>query len=173
MPIELTPDERQLLASLPQTIGSAVAFAGHSGLFGTGKEMMASATGMMAGLKDFPDNEIIKSVVPSLASGDREAEMARAKATRDWAMERMKSKGINSADKFTSLALEDARAAAALLASKATPEQAQQYKQWVMNLTDGVAQAATEGGFLGFGGERLSEPERKLLAELKSALGTA
>ena len=33
--------------------------------------------------------------------------------------------------------------------------------------------AATEGGFLGFGGERLSDNERKLLGEIKTALGVA
>ncbi len=173
MPLQLNDDERQLLATLPQTIGSAIAFAGHSGLFGTGKEMFASAQGMMAGLKDFPNNELIKSIVPSLASGDRNAEIARVKESRDWAMARMKSKSIDSPEKFSTQALEDARAAAALLVSKASPQEAQEYKQWVMKLAEGVAQAATEGGFLGFGGERLSEGERKLLAEIESAFRAA
>jgi hypothetical protein len=170
---QLSNDERQLLSTLPQTIGSAMAFAGHSGIFGTGKEMFASAQGMMAGSKDFPNNELIKAIVPNLASGDRNAEIARAKESRDWAMARMKSKGIDNPEKFSTQALEDVRAAAALLGSKASPQEASEYKQWVMKLAEGVANAATEGGFLGFGGERLSEGERKLLGEIKSALGVA
>ena len=48
MPLNLTEDELQLLAALPQSIGSAVAFAGRSGLFGTGKEMFASGQALMA-----------------------------------------------------------------------------------------------------------------------------
>jgi hypothetical protein len=35
-----------------------------------------------------------------------------------------------------------------------------------------VAKAAKEGGFLGFGGERVSENEKTLLADLSSAVGT-
>jgi len=31
--------------------------------------------------------------------------------------------------------------------------------------------AATEGGFLGFGGTRLSEAEQALIAQLRAALG--
>ena len=34
-----------------------------------------------------------------------------------------------------------------------------------------VAQASTEGGFLGFGGERVSEGERQFLSKLDAALG--
>ena len=54
MPLNLTEDELQLLAALPQSIGSAVAFAGRSGLFGTGKEMFASGQALTAGAKDYP-----------------------------------------------------------------------------------------------------------------------
>lgn len=170
---QLDQDERQLLATLPQTIGSAMAFAGRSGLFGTGKEMVASAQGMMAGLKDYPNNELIKAIVPSLGASDRDAEIARVKESRDWAVARMKSKGIDNPEKFSAMALEDVRTAAALLASKASPQEANEYKAWVMKLAESVANAATEGGFLGFGGERLSEGERKLLGEIKTALGVA
>ena len=31
--------------------------------------------------------------------------------------------------------------------------------------------ASTEGGFLGFGGTRLSDDEKKIIAELRTALG--
>ena len=34
-----------------------------------------------------------------------------------------------------------------------------------------VAEAAKEGSFLGFGGERVSEGERQMLAKLDGALG--
>jgi hypothetical protein len=35
-----------------------------------------------------------------------------------------------------------------------------------------VANASTEGGFLGFGGERVSEGERQFLAQLNALVGT-
>ena len=66
MPLNLTEDELQLLAALPQSIGSAVAFAGRSGLFGTGKEMFASGQALMAGAKDCPGNELTRPSCPTL-----------------------------------------------------------------------------------------------------------
>jgi hypothetical protein len=41
----------------------------------------------------------------------------------------------------------------------------------LLNLGNRVANAAKESSFLGFGGERVSEPERTLLAELAQSLG--
>jgi hypothetical protein len=163
-------DELNLLASVPQMIGSAMAFAGSSGLFGTGKEMIASAQSVLAGVKDFPNNELIQAIVPDLKSGDPQAALAKARAASEWSMARMKAKGIDSAEKLRAQALEDCRAALPLL-SKVSPQQASEYKQWAMAVADKVAMASTEGGFLGFGGERLSANEQKLLGELKTALG--
>lgn len=170
MALNLTDDERLLLASLPHEIGSAVAFAGRSGLFGTGKELFTSAQAVLAGARDYPNNELIQSIVPDPKASDRSAEMAEAVKIRDWSTARMKAKGIKSPEAFTALALEDCRAASALLA-KLDPAQAAEYRRWALSVADSVAQASTEGGFLGFGGERLSESEKKLIGEVQTALG--
>jgi hypothetical protein len=169
----MNDDELQLLASLPHTIGSGVAFSGSSGLFGTGKELVASTQGLLAGVKDYPGNALIQAIVPDAKAADRGAELEQARKTRDWMSARMKSKGIRSAEQFTALALEDCRAAAALLASKCTPQEAAEYKAWVGAVAEKVANAATEGGFLGFGGERLSEGEKAFIAQMRSALGVS
>ena len=151
MPLNLTEDELQLLAALPQSIGSAVAFAGRSGLFGTG-------------------NELIQAIVPDPQAADKGTELDQARKTRDWAMARMKAKGITSAEKLTAQTLEDAREAAQLLDSKVDPAQAAQYRQWALGVADKVAMASTEGGFIGFGGTRLSDAEKSLIDQLKTAL---
>ncbi len=174
MPIDFSEEELRLLTTVPHAVGSAMAFADRSGLIGTGKEMMASARAMLEGVKRYPDNEVIRAVVPRMnAGGDPKVEIDRAMQVRDWAVARMKSKGIDNPEKFRAQALTDVKDAAALLDAKATPEQARQYREWVMGVADGVAQAATEGGFLGFGGQRLSEGEQKLLTDLKTTLGLA
>ena len=170
MPLNLTEDELQLLAALPQSIGSAVACAGRSGLCGTGKEMFASGQALMAGAKDYPGNELIQAIVPDPSAADKSAELDQARKTRDWAMARMKAKGITSAEKLTAQTLEDAREAAQLLDSKVDPAQAAQYRQWALGVADKVAMASTEGGFLGFGGTRLSDAEKSLIDQLKTAL---
>jgi hypothetical protein len=171
MALNLTEDELHLLANVPQMIGSAMAFAGRSGLFGTGKEMFASAQSVLAGVKDFPNNALIQAVVPDVKAADRKEEIAQARGAREWGMARMKAKGIDSAEKFRTQTLEDCRAAATLLGAKISSQEAGEYKQWAMSVAEKVAMASTEGGFLGFGGERLSAGEKELLGELKSALG--
>ena len=171
MPLNLTEDELQLLAALPQSIGSAVAFAGRSGLFGTGKEMFASGQALMAGVKDYPGNELIQAIVPDPQAADKSAELDQARKTRDWAMARMKAKGITSAEKLTAQTLDDAREAAQLLSSKVDTNTASQYRAWAMGVAEKVAMASTEGGFLGFGGTRLSDDEKAIIAQIKTALG--
>ena len=171
MALNLTDDELQLLAALPQSIGSAMAFAGRSGLFGTGKEMFASGQALMSGVKDYPGNELIQAIVPDPSAADKSAELDQARKTRDWAMARMKDKQINSAEKLTAQTLEDAREASQLLSAKVDPTQAAQYRQWALGVAEKVAMASTEGGFLGFGGTRLSDSEKSLIEQIRQALG--
>ena len=171
MSLNFSEDELQLLATLPQSIGSAVAFAGRSGLFGTGKEMLASGEALMAGLRDYPHNALIQAIVPEPAAADTQAELAQARKTREWAMARLRAKGITSAEKMTAQTLEDAREVARLLNDKLDPGTAAEYRAWVLDVAEKVAMASTEGGFMGFGGTRLSDAEKALVAAIRSALG--
>jgi hypothetical protein len=65
------------------------------------------------------------------------------------------------------------REAVDLLEQKATPEEVQSYREFVVTLAERVAAAHKEGGFLGIGGEEVSEAERKALEEVASALGAS
>ena len=169
MATRFSEDELKLLAGTPHMIGTAMALAGSSGLIGTGKEMFASAQSIMAGLKEYPGNALIQEIIPNPA-GDRQAAMDRARKQRDWARARLKEKGIASSDKLRAQAIEDARAVAALLDAKSSGQETAEYKEWAISVAEKVAMAASEGGFLGFGGERLSSEEKKLLSELRAAL---
>jgi len=46
-------------------------------------------------------------------------------------------------------------------------QESQEYQQWCINVAKKVAEAASEGGFMGFGGEQVSDGERALMAELQ------
>jgi hypothetical protein len=170
MTTNYTEDELYLLANVPHMLGAAMAFAGSSGLFGTGKEMFVSAQSILAGVKDYPNNALIQAVLPNL-QGDRQEAMDKMRKFKDWGMARMKAKGITSAEKFRAQALEDCRAVTNLLAQKSSSQEATEYKQWAMQVAEKVAMASTEGGFLGFGGEQLSTNEKQLLGEFKNTLG--
>jgi hypothetical protein len=162
-------EEQFLLTSTTSLIGTAMAFAEGSGL-GTIKEMMSSAKSLMAGVKDYPDNEIIKGVLPNLE--DRKEAMASAKAFRGKAMSRLKEKGINSHEKMAAQVIEDCQAVIRLLDEKASAEEKEEYKAWAMSIAENVAKAAKEGGFLGIGGVRVSDGEKEMYAKIAAALGT-
>ncbi len=56
--------------------------------------------------------------------------------------------------------LERARQAAALLAAKVDPAEAETYKHWLVEITDTVVGAASSGGVLGIGAETVTDSER-------------
>ena len=60
-----------------------------------------------------------------------------------------------------------------LLGTKATPEEAEEVKQWLAKVAQATAEATKEGGFLGFGGVLVSDEEKVALAKVNSTLGLA
>lgn len=164
-----TEDEIFLLSNTPTMIGTVMAFAEGSGL-GVIKEMMASSRTYINGVKEYPDNEIITGILPAV--GNLKEAMGKASALREKSMARLKEREIQSSEMLHTQVIEDSKAVAELLAEKATPKEAVEYKEWSMQIAENVAKAAKEGGFLGFGGTRVSEGEKKAFAEIAEALGT-
>jgi len=162
---QFTDDEWFLLLSTPAMVGATVASAGKSGPFGTAKEAVASLTTAATASKDYPNNELIQELTKRIE--DREEAKAQVEAYREKAMAKLKGKDPTALRAET---LEDARKTSALLSAKATPEQARDYKNWAMKVAENVANAAKEGGFMGFGGEQVSEEERAVISEIDSAL---
>ncbi|MEN9938231.1 MAG: hypothetical protein RLZZ387_4810 [Chloroflexota bacterium] len=68
-------------------------------------------------------------------------------------------------------ALELCRQAIALVEARALPQEADDYASFVLFLASRVARAASEGGLLGLGGEKVSPTERATLREIATALG--
>jgi hypothetical protein len=168
-PPRFTDDEKFLLFNTPAMIGAAMSFAQGSGAIGTFKEALANAKTISGGVKQYPNNDVIQSVLPDLEN--RESAMATAKVMRSKAVERMKALEIDSKEKMHAQAIEDIGAVRKLLDEKASPEEAAEYREWALSVAENVAKAASEGGFLGFGGERISEGEKKAYAEIAGALG--
>ena len=65
------------------------------------------------------------------------------------------------------------RAGVRTVAERATPEEAEQYKSFILRVADVVARAAKEGGVLGIGGKEVSEQEQAALDELQRELAGA
>ena len=65
--------------------------------------------------------------------------------------------------------IETLQQASRLLDAKA-PEESASVRAWLRTIGQRVAEAAPEGGTLGFGGVQLSEPEKATLSEISKAL---
>ena len=67
--------------------------------------------------------------------------------------------------------LDELRAVKAIVASKATPQETDAFSQWLVVTAQAAAEAAKEGGFLGFGARQVSQGEKDMLDQLHTALG--
>jgi hypothetical protein len=66
--------------------------------------------------------------------------------------------------------LDELRGVNAIVTEKATQEEADAYRAWLLAAAREAADAAKEGGFMGFHAERVSEGEQRMLDQLAAAL---
>ena len=155
-----TPEEWTALRDAPHMIALATGVAGSSGLFGSMGEMFTSVRSIM---------EAANSASPLIKLfGSKEEIQAAQESLKAFA------KTVDGADLKESLqstAITRTQNALSALAAK-SPEDAAEYRTWVRSVAQKVAESSREGGFLGFGGERVSEKEREFLARLDGALAS-
>jgi len=159
---DYTPEEWQTLMDVPMLVGAAVMVIGKSGL-GTMKESFTLAHETLGAIKSYPDNELIQSILE-----------ARVKGGEKSSIESFSSPLLKKRpEEFKDEVVKICRQGNAILASKASPQEAAEYKAWVREIADKVAHAASEGGFLGFGGTRFSDEEKVAIEEIHDALNIA
>ena len=73
-------------------------------------------------------------------------------------------------EKVQQIALDKLREAISYLNAKASPDESQAYRKLIYGVAEQVANAASEGGFLGFGGTRVSAGEEIFLDQLRGEL---
>jgi hypothetical protein len=66
--------------------------------------------------------------------------------------------------------LDELRAVNGIVSEKATAEEADAYRGWLLAAAREAADAAKEGGFLGFHAQRVSEGEQRMLDQLAEVL---
>ncbi len=155
-----TPDEWNKLLESVMMVGIAVTAADPSGLWGLMKEGMTTGWALVEA-KSSSANELIKAVADGF--GDAEGRSA----ARDGVQAKL------SGSKFPEVkakAIATMRDAAAIVDAKA-PGDAPAFKAWLQQIAQKTAEAANEGGFLGFGGVPVSDAEKGTLAEVSAALG--
>ena len=158
-----TSEEWKLLLEGVMMAGIAVSAADPSGLWGLLKEGFASSSELVKAKMDPEANPLIKAVVADFGS-------AQGRATaRDGLKEKLKD--LKPAE-IPAKCIETLRQVGAVVDAKA-PGDAAAFKGWLRQISQHVAEAATEGGFLGIGGVPVSNAEKATLKEISSALKLA
>jgi len=158
-----SPDDWNKILEGVALSGVAVTAADPSGLLGTFKESFASASALVSAKQDPGANELVKSVVADFESSEGRTKLREAlKKTLG---------GASQAD-VSKRCLQALREVTVILDQKA-PNDAAVFKTWLRAISSRVAEAASEGGFAGFGGTKVSEKEKATLADISRALGIA
>ena len=157
-----TAEEWETLRTAPQLVSLAVATSGASGLLGTMKEAFSSSAALVEAMKS--DNALLRAI------STREEIAEAQQSLRDIAKESRGGDFQQTKERIATRALDSLRAALDTLQRKGSPGDYDAYSAFVKSLATRVAEAAKEGSFLGFGGERVSEGERQMLAKLDRAL---
>ena len=157
---DFSAQEWELLRDTPHLVAIAVAVAGGSGLFGSLKEAIAPARTIVQASQG--NNTLLREIC------NRE----EMKAAQDSLREQFKATEFDTLrENMRAAAVSNVKSAMELLREKASDEDRKTYQDFVNKIANDVAEAAKEGGFLGFGGERISENEQTLLKDLRSAIG--
>jgi hypothetical protein len=66
--------------------------------------------------------------------------------------------------------LDELQAVSAIVSSKATAEETAAFKEWLLTTAQAAADAAKEGGFMGFHATQVSQGEKTMLDQVRTAI---
>lgn len=158
-----TSDEWTLLRVVPSFVAGGVAAADPSGIFSSVRESFAGAKGVVEAFEANAELELFAALAADRSMpGMPDPKALLGEGTREQQKQNLKR-----------AVLERVRSATALVAAKATPDEAEAYRQMLVRVAEQAANASKEGGFLGFGGVRVSDKEHAFITEVKTASGIA
>jgi hypothetical protein len=158
---DFTPDEWTTLRTAPALVGGAMMAASPDGFLTSIREAFSMGSSSFSTLKSFENVTLLKEIMTD----------------KDKLVDDMKAKLGTEGDaaarraKLHAEAIAGVKQAVAILVQKGTPEDVKAYRAWIGAVAEGVANAASSGGFLGFGGEKVSEAEKTFLGEVTAAMG--
>jgi hypothetical protein len=146
---DFNAEEWSLLTEAPAVAGMIVITADRGGMI---RESMSMGRAYAEAQKELAATELLDEIVSARPDVDPDR--------------------YKSPDELRERGLARITEAVNLLERKATPEETEGYRRFVVHLADTVAHAKKEGGVLGIGGKPVSDAERTALEEVASALGT-
>jgi hypothetical protein len=155
---DFTEDEWARLGRAPLLAGVAISLADPGGPIESAKEYSAALKTLLEAARDGGFGEFVQSVAHDVAAKAQRRENPIAGFTPD------RSHALDEI-------LDELRAVHALLIEKAVPAELDDFREWIRMASQRTALAAKEGGFLGVGGQRVSEREQQMLETLGEIFG--
>lgn len=155
---DFTHEEWERLGRAPLLVGLAISLADPGGPIGLAKESNAAVRTVLEAAESGSHGPFVQEVARSVA------ETLRGR--------RNPLSGFVSpgADALAGV-LDELRAVDRLLVSRTTPEKTVAFREWLRVAAQRAASAAKEGGFLGVGGQLVSEKEQEMLETLGAIFG--
>ena len=155
-----TPEEWSRVLGAPMIAGIAVTAAEPGGLWGAVKESIAVAGAIGQAKSEGGRNALIDEIVAAYGTSEG----------RDQARGVLKAEAAGKKPpEIVEAAIAELSKVSALVTAK-TPAEAAGFKAWLGEIATKVAEAGTEGGFLGFGGEKVSVAEKATLDKIATVL---
>jgi hypothetical protein len=150
---DFTEEEWARLGRAPLVAGMAISLADPGGPIEALKETSATIKTVLEEAQGGEHGEFVQAVAKDVAEKVQHRENPLAG---------FKPKGSQAGVEI----LEELRGVNGLLVEKTTPEEADQFRDWLKTAAQHAANAAKEGGFFGFKAERVSEGEQEMLDRL-------
>jgi hypothetical protein len=157
---DFTREEWIKILQSPMLVGIAVSMADPSGLWGTLKEAAASSAEIGTAKRDTSANDLIKAVITDINTpGGRDAlQDALKNCFADAEPAQCVERSLTNLHDVSSIL------------DRKAPSDSAVFKAWLCAVSQKVAEASTEGAFLGFGGAQVSDAEKATLADIAKAL---
>ena len=152
-----TEEEWTRLKRGPFIAGLAISIADPGGPIEAIKETAAALKTVTGAAESGTDGDLVSALAKEVTAEARERKNPLAG---------FRPKGALAAQEI----LDELRAVNEIVTAKATPEEADAYRGWLLAAAKEAADAAKEGGFLGFHAERVSEGEQRMLDQLATVL---
>jgi hypothetical protein len=150
---DFTEEEWTRLGRSPLVAGMAITLADPGGPIEALKETSAALKTVLDAAQTGKHGEFVQAVASDVA--------AKAQ-NRENPLAGFKPKGTQASAEV----IDELRKVNQLLVEKTTPEETEQFREWLKEAAQQTALAAKEGGFLGFRAVRVSEGEQEMLDRL-------
>jgi hypothetical protein len=155
---DFTEEEWTRLKRAPFVAGMAISLADPGGPIEAVKETSATLKTVISTAEGSDGSDLVGAIARESADDARQ---------RKNPLSGFKPRGATAGVEI----LDELREVGGIVAQKGTPEESAALRTWLLAVAQAAADAAKEGGFMGFRAERVSEGEQQMLDKLGDALG--